>query len=219
MEFGQLFEQFWIVKLSLLFTMMTWSDWRRLWLAKWPEIFLSPKDTLPKTSPATSLPLRNRPFLSPKRERRFLFLCHQFSGAMLKLQGCNIEVIATKQTAGWSIYPKMWWIVREVSRKCPKHFRFRNYRPICPDDWSLSFCLFKVIFYGFYHGKSPCFTTIWGICLFFCPELWLANTPWFFYLAVPPFLFNNPLEFAQTIEQWKKPWLVGLYRGLYYPVI
>ena len=29
----------------------------------------------------------------------------------------------------------------------------------------VNFCMFKVIFYGFYHGKSPFFTTIWGICL------------------------------------------------------
>jgi len=31
------------------------------------------------------------------------------------------------------------------------------------------FGLFKMMFYGFYHGKSPFFTTIWGRCFFVQP--------------------------------------------------
>ena len=43
----------------------------------------------------------------------------------------------------------------------------------------MDLCLFKVIFYGgFYHGKSPFFTTIWGICLSFFPTATLSKSKW-----------------------------------------
>ena len=35
---------------------------------------------------------------------------------------------------------------------------------------SLDVCFFWCFFGGLYHSKSPCFTTIWGICLGSCSE-------------------------------------------------
>ena len=40
------------------------------------------------------------------------------------------------------------------------------------------------MFYGFYHGKSPFFTTIWGICWWFCSNHLACSTRFFPHLAV-----------------------------------
>ena len=49
---------------------------------------------------------------------------------------------------------------------------------------------------------------------------WVLLGTWFLSqkpcYSVSPFIFQ---EVTRTNVQWKKPWLVGLYRGLYYPVI
>lgn len=63
-------------------------------------------------------------------------------------------------SARQSVTLKIVVIVRSSPQKCLKHFRFRNFRIICTDFFSVWMCFFWCIFYGWVPWKAPPFWEI-----------------------------------------------------------
>ena len=99
-------------------------------------------------------------------------------------------------TTHWTCNP--WWIF---------HWLLMVYRGFDTTNYLLSWiCLW--LFFTFYHGKSPCFTTIWESLFYFFPSIKQANPKdlcMVYLLAFAGFFdaLTLLLPFGMNYPQWQ----------------